>query len=337
MAVEGFTKTLMHPQSSTSGPVGTAELIELAGPPQHARRPQHFPDLQHLPNLQYPEGLPNPQNPQHPQHAVRGDCAVVAEQGPALLGSRFAPLTETLQLVRAPLEEVSAILHETARAKQVTRTGGRLDEILTAMEPYPLYRATRIALIATRSERWTAVFANRAVGNGHLHPARSLSARLNTLGLSVVCRLNAYLPRGVPTSWPYAPERFGARMFTLRYPGMGPGRLTVTQTRSLYLARHSGRRWLFDQRGTPLSFEDEHLYRSKKVADRLTLATIEAYGRRLGVELFDDEFYAGRAHILDLPRDDKTQEELSIAEVRHRFGVLPLRPQPPGLRNGDSI
>ncbi|MFD5598533.1 hypothetical protein ACFWHR_00620 [Leucobacter sp. NPDC058333] len=256
--------------------------------------------------------------------ALRSDYAVIAEQGPALLRSRYAPLTETLQLVKAPLERVSEALRAVVPVASVTQTHGTLDEILDSLAPYPLYRATKIALLSTRSRGWTAIFANRAVGNGHLHPTLDVSSRLATVGLSVVCRLNAYLPRGVPTSWPYAPERFGARMFTLRYPGRGPGGLAVEHTRSLYLARHSGRRWLFDQRGTALPFEDEQLYRAKRVADRLTPNTIEAYGRRLGVDLFDDDFYDGDAHIFGLPIIDGTQELLSLAEVRDRFGVYAL-------------
>lgn len=67
-------------------------------------------------------------------------------------------------------------------------------------------------------------------------------------------------------------------------------------TRSVSLINES--RWTFDQTGEALDFEQQDIYASKRVRDRLSPELLREYGRQLGIHFWDPAVYGERAELL---------------------------------------
>ena len=60
--------------------------------------------------------------------------------------------------------------------------------------------------------------------------------------------------------------------------------------RSIAVAE-DGERWVFEQAGTPLPFEDTARYTARRIRDRFTFDMLERYLKELGLSPFEESFY----------------------------------------------
>ncbi|QMT39624.1 hypothetical protein H3L94_07000 [Neisseria shayeganii] len=64
-----------------------------------------------------------------------------------------------------------------------------------------------------------------------------------------------------------------------------------------YIAAHRENRWEFEEWGDPFPFEEVEQYQAQRIKDRLTPAMVERYCSHFGIDLFNPDFYSGRACI----------------------------------------
>jgi hypothetical protein len=64
------------------------------------------------------------------------------------------------------------------------------------------------------------------------------------------------------------------------------------------VSAHKESRWEWGDYYEPFPFEELETYKAKRIKDRLTPEMVERYCRYFGIELFDTDFYAGRACII---------------------------------------
>jgi hypothetical protein len=89
-------------------------------------------------------------------------------------------------------------------------------------------------------------------------------------------------------------------------------------------AVRDGDRWTFVDQGSPLPFEDETRYRTRRIRDRFTLATLAEYTASLGVRPLDEAFYAAPAIVLARRRAPfRDDRELSLDEARVADAIPP--------------
>jgi hypothetical protein len=85
---------------------------------------------------------------------------------------------------------------------------------------------------------------------------------------------------------------------------------------------NDGGRWVFDQGGDALPFEDLGQYKKKTVLERFTYSMMDEYCRSLGVRPFDTDFYADRAtHVECVSKFPKNARDFALEEVRKYLGL----------------
>jgi hypothetical protein len=66
------------------------------------------------------------------------------------------------------------------------------------------------------------------------------------------------------------------------------------------IAAHKESRWEWHENGEPFPWEEFETYKERRIKDRLTPAMVERYCRHFGIELFDPDYYAGRATLITM-------------------------------------
>lgn len=64
-----------------------------------------------------------------------------------------------------------------------------------------------------------------------------------------------------------------------------------------YVLAHRESRWEFEEWGDPFPFEEVEQYQARRIKDRLTPEMVERYCSHFGIDLFNPDFYSGRACI----------------------------------------
>ena len=89
-------------------------------------------------------------------------------------------------------------------------------------------------------------------------------------------------------------------------------------------ASHDGSRWRFDASGTVQAFEHPERYEARKVRDKFTAEMLAEYAAALGVQPFDESFYAERGILVEtrqkVPRKGLS---MSFADTQHYWGIVP--------------
>ena len=62
---------------------------------------------------------------------------------------------------------------------------------------------------------------------------------------------------------------------------------------------HRESRWEFEEWGEPFPFEELEQYQARRIKDRLTPEMVERYCSHFGIDLFNPDFYSGRACIFE--------------------------------------
>ena len=66
-----------------------------------------------------------------------------------------------------------------------------------------------------------------------------------------------------------------------------------------YITAHHESRWEFVEQGEPLPFEEVEQYQARRIKDRLTPEMVERYCSHFGIDLFNPDFYSGRACVFE--------------------------------------
>lgn len=212
-------------------------------------------------------------------------------RGPEFFLHRYARTTNKIAFIEAPYDAVVDVvlahdryLDEFWKAPpfKATHVDGPLTAKLDALPPLVSIYPTKTLLTATRSG-WTAYLANHVhggdVSSQPSHIARTkLHARV----------LNVTLTKDVPGGQP------GSTQFVVADYRGGDVEPVVRAVMA-----HKESRWEFDAYGEPFAVEEVERYGERRIKDRLTPEMVERYCRHLGIELFDPDFYAGPATVIE--------------------------------------
>ena len=256
---------------------------------------------------------------------------VKREVGPELFEGDVAPLTRQLLFVNAPLKRVVrqqlSMSKEFGKVAKARRAPRQLRQALMTLEPLCL-SGDRNLFFATQNPQWTAVWSNLPRGNDGTNPMYALAIRLGVPGLSVGYSPDVQLADAAASRRQDGGDQLGARTWRYYTPLADGSRLV---SRSLYLARQSGKRWHFDAGGPELPFEDVEAYSERKLLDRLTPQMLADYSAALGVRPFDEDFYSGPGFMVEesnprrLIAESRGQrpvlERYTLAEARTRLGL----------------
>jgi len=235
-----------------------------------------------------------------------------------LLSDRFAPTTSRFGFVEVPLDVAGDALrawrqqlHGRAKA---TPVGGSLPEMLERLAPLTGGVRPRELLVGTVGDRWTAYFDCGFQGTDAVSAIGYLSENLKCQGLALDSTPHT-LGTGLET-----PGRYGAVQCEL-FGALPTDFLNYVRTIS---ASHDGSRWRFDASGTVQAFEHPERYDARKVRDKFTSEMLAEYAAALGVQPFDESFYADRGILVET-RQKVPRKGLSMSfdDTQHYWGIVP--------------
>lgn len=205
---------------------------------------------------------------------------------------RYAPVTTAFSIIDVNYDDVVSEWIEWTKSIQATldwdvpvgQIDGHLEGKLWKL--LPLDGRNRL-LTETRDGR-VAIFANSRFGDGSSDAsviARNHQAQLWQLVFvadSVSGNLN----------------RIGSTQFNWDDYGTKTDHWVGHKFRSL--AAHKESRWEWHEGGEPFPWEELETYKAKRKKERLIPEMVERYCHHFGIELFDPDYYAGRATIVRL-------------------------------------
>jgi hypothetical protein len=212
---------------------------------------------------------------------VRGPAADVK----SLLDNRLAPVTWEVGFLETPVHRATeAFLMWRRRFSRMEsrEIGGDLQSLLCQLSPLTDAEPNRFLCLSTAGG-WTAFFDNGAYGTDSFGPMSVLARDLHVRGVKA---------RWVPDVAESPTERRGSVIFEL----LAPEKTEFINVERVVAVMHDGDRWIFDQVGTPLPFEELRSYEAKRKRDRFTPELLDTYLRALNIRMFDENFYAPDSH-----------------------------------------
>ena len=195
-----------------------------------------------------------------------------------MLVDEWSPVTSDFGLIEASVETTSAAYVEWRTAigeRPSTRTCASLRETLEELPPLSI--EMRRSAIAPTESGWSAFFQSGILGSDPFPVMSELARRLGVRAMRI-CSAPA-TARWPATIWEvYAPPSLG-------------GREPLGYLRSICAANDGGR-WIFEESGTPFSFERPEVYAAPRKRDRFTRDLLIDYLSHLGLRPFDDAFYS---------------------------------------------
>ncbi|MBT2586451.1 hypothetical protein [Arthrobacter sp. ISL-95] len=227
-----------------------------------------------------------------------------------LLGSRWAPVTNTLSFINAPLEEAAQVWHDCYAASYpkwnvgLYEHTGSLEEHFNTM--LPLAAGAKTLFLETLDPSWTLAVNNNAYTGPDLSSMLTVEYAQNRRIKSVIV---VEIPHTLDRkNYPQWRGRYGGRSFIV----LGPGHAKT----GVFL--NNSDRWEFARGGEILDFEDTGAYASPRTTDRFTHEMLVNYCRHLGLDPYNEDFYVpnGRG-IMVGPRPESGPERgYSLAEAR---------------------
>ncbi len=227
----------------------------------------------------------------------------------------FYPATKRIGFLRSSPESIvraySDWYAQLGNSFEVTSYDAPLRQVMPRLEPL-VSNHTRTIVATTRNTEWSAILDNFAPGGDPVSAIAVLSKALQTDGLLVGYSPDEREEPGISLG------RLGARVFT--YTAFDPDneRPIAPPTRSIYLARQSGSKWLFEAKGEPLSFENLDAYKQRRVKDRFTPEMLEQYCHELGIDPFDEDFYPGPCYLVEKHVDPSALGTITTFEEQQR-------------------
>jgi hypothetical protein len=215
------------------------------------------------------------------------------------------PVTHEFGLIHATLEAVGPIREKQYKdsdlKSRTTWLSGSLAECFSLLEP--LSPAPEKELFLATTFGWTAYFSNGARGSDPFLPMFQLSKALGVTALhACVTRNNAHYPATI--------------LGVYDTPQMGGDE---NGYRRSIVAANDGGRWVFEQSGTPYSFEETAKYSARRKRDRFTPDMLWSYLNRLGIPRLSDETLQTRGRCKGLLLARPTHDNLpsyTLAEAK---------------------
>jgi len=240
-----------------------------------------------------------------------------------LLNDRFAPITTSVGLIKAPLSETTVtfvawlneVLAKYDQAVEKSDVECGLSDAMQKLLPLAVGVCTRYLFLAL-GYGWTSFFDNGHQGTDARPTVAVLSGTLLTTGLALTVS-----PSTIQSAYEGRPGTYGATILEV-FEGAQECRRSIA-------CANDGGRWVFEQFGEPYAFEDVARYQSKKVADRFPPELIERYTRELvGVCPFSDAAYMnGPSQIVrgvlveKVGRLPASLRYVSLADAREALGM----------------
>ncbi len=213
-----------------------------------------------------------------------------------LLGARFEPTTRDIGHINGPLWDVVDVLRRWFESHGnrvgVESIPGGLSDGLAEMQ-YLRVAPDKVLVAETADPSWSAVLINGINGTDPEGALSNAVTRAGMRGCYAVFRPDFRAPPDERQL-----ESHGSRHFSVVWPDAG--REEGYGKRYVAAQRESGSRWVFQQFGDSLDFEDTDAYLSRRIRDRLTPTMLVDYCAALGLRLFDDAFYTGPCVMLHL-------------------------------------
>jgi hypothetical protein len=211
-----------------------------------------------------------------------------------LLDDRYVPLTHQIGFLKGDFEKITKLyldwqksFHEAVESKFLSAS---LSEALEQLEP--LTTPWEKELLISADSGWVAYFNNGLRGSDPESPVGHLCTIVPCQGVVVHCVPD----RSVVTARD-ALRIYGAVSFT-----MFVSHQTDWLNQERYVcAMNDGGRWAFFDEGRRQAFERVKRYKAHKIRDRLTPEMLEEYCIALGIRVFDESFYGGKALIAKRP------------------------------------
>ncbi len=238
-----------------------------------------------------------------------------------LLDDRLAPITSELGFVQATVEVVVQVLvgwqesiHGPRGASYTTRTvSGDLEQLLGALLPLTTHERRRFLVLPTSAPGWTAYFDNGVQGSDVFAHLTSL-ARLNGLR----CVRASVVPDTASGRGSKPGGRYGATVFEV----YGESKAWLAGVERSVTLINDGGRWRFSQDGPALPFEDLDAYQARRVKDRFPPALLQRYLAEMGLQPFDESFYAPAGSGVLIEKQGAAVDNsrrLTLAEARSSY------------------
>jgi hypothetical protein len=232
-----------------------------------------------------------------------------------LLDNTLAPLTFNWGFLEAPVDAISSAYLRWQRtilqSVKVSRIDLPLADALRQLEPLDT-GSQRVLFLSTKA-RWTACFDNGVKGGNPSTFVGELAVQMRCRGVACGCIPNTLTRRDAKK-----PGTWGAVKFTLFAPEK---RDFLNVERSVSVV-NDVRGWDFHSIGTVQDFEQAERYAARNIADRFTPEMLEEYGRALGINLFDEDFYGGVGLVThSYPWFLPKLATATLAQARTRLGL----------------
>ncbi|WGM20705.1 hypothetical protein QEH68_00500 [Paenarthrobacter sp. OM7] len=228
-----------------------------------------------------------------------------------LLGSRWAPVTNTMSFIKAPLDEAARIWHESNKADLQDKADALMIEATGTLEEQfarllPLGGGSKRLFLETSNPEWTAVVSDSASGSDLSSMLYFEYAKKRGIHFVIVDEI----PHSVDKkNYPEHRGRHGVRKIMV----MG------SEEYGSFVSLVNDDKWVFDRDGTAFAdFEDSAAYKSFKTTDRFTHDMLISYCQNLGLDPFNEDFYVpnGRGILLDFRHHHPDNKIFTLAEAR---------------------
>lgn len=241
----------------------------------------------------------------------------------ALLNNQFAPITSSMGLIKASLQETSTffakwtrgILNKYGQDLTETPLDCELSEAINRLAPLSSGIPTRYLLLAL-GDGWTAFFDNSRRGTDPAGVVAVISSELRTTTLRLSLKPNT-IRSADPTS---KPGTYGAAIFEA-FEGNQRSRRSIACV-------NDGGHWVFEQHGEPYEFEDVASYQNRVVAKRFGPELLKKYVQVIaGTDPFSDAAYVDQqGHVRGVLLEKVgnlpvTLTYVSLVEARKALGL----------------
>ena len=212
---------------------------------------------------------------------------------------RYAPTTNLMAFLEVPYDELVDFIVQWERKRDVVNDrrvpvrkidiGGTWEQRLNSL--LPLNRSK--VMVSETQSNWCVYVNNSPNGTDLYADPPYLCEKLGVREIAVT--LVRDIPKIKPGSTQFLYEDYTRAEKVLSATGTG----WCDQFPRRYIAAHHESRWEFVDQGEPLPFEEVEQYQARRIKDRLTPEMVERYCSHFGIDLFNPDFYSGRACVFE--------------------------------------
>ena len=210
---------------------------------------------------------------------------------------RYAPTTNLMAFLEVPYDKLVDGLAQWERKQdkyrevpvQKIEIGGTWEQRLNSLLPLTLHSPK--AMISETQSPWCVYVDNGMQRTDLNSDPRYLCKTLGIREVSVV------MVKDIPNDQPGSTQFI--YMDGTRAEKIGTPTDYYYKIPSRYVLAHRESRWEFEEWGEPFPFEELEQYQARRIKDRLTPEMVERYCSHFGIDLFNPDFYSGRACIFE--------------------------------------